>query len=107
MPPKEKVAKTNKASEGGKTIKIGRDLRIASAVSAYGALRAASDGAEDRVMLDARQVEKVDAAGIQALLAGRRELLRAGKAVSWSGCSAQLKSAAGLLGLAKALELPE
>lgn len=101
------MAKTSKASGGGKTIKLGHDLRIASAVSAYGALRAAADGAEERVVLDGRQVEKVDAAGIQALLAGRRELARAGKAVSWSGCSAQLKSAAGLLGLAEALELAE
>lgn len=99
------MAKTGKGSEI-KTIKIGRDLRIAGAAAAFGALRSAAEAAESRVALDARQVEKVDAAGLQALLAGRQALASAGKAVSWVGCSAQLSAAAGLLGLAEHLELP-
>ncbi len=101
------MAKTSKASEAVKTIKIGRDLRIAGAAGAFAALRSAAEGAERRIALDARQVDKVDAAGLQALLAGRRALGSAGKGVSWVGCSAQLKAAAALLGLAESLELPQ
>jgi anti-anti-sigma regulatory factor len=101
------VAKTGKASEVVKTIRIARDLRVAAASAAFEALRKAADGAEQRIALDGRQVEKVDAAGLQALLAGRQALLREGKAVSWTGCSAQLRAAASLLGLAGPLELGE
>jgi anti-anti-sigma regulatory factor len=99
------VAKNSKAAET-KTIKLARDLRIAGAATAFGALRSAAESPERRVALDARQVEKVDAAGLQALLAGRQALGGAGKAMSWTGCSPQLTAAAGLLGLAELLELP-
>jgi anti-anti-sigma regulatory factor len=99
------VAKSGKASET-KTIKIARDLRIAGAAAAFAALRGAAEAAESRIALDARQVEKVDAAGLQALLAGRQALGSAGKTTSWVGCSAQLTAAAGLLGLTEHLELP-
>jgi anti-anti-sigma regulatory factor len=51
-------------------------------------------------------VEKVDAAGLQALLAGRRLLEAAGKSVAWTGCSPQLVAVAGLLGLAGPLGIP-
>ena len=97
------MAKTSKAAEGVKTLKVARDLRIAAAAAVYGELCAASQGRDRRVALDARQVEKVDAAGLQALLAGRRALVDAGKAVSWTGCSTPLRAAAELLGLAESL----
>jgi anti-anti-sigma regulatory factor len=98
------VAKTNKTS-GAKTIKLGRDLRIAGAASAFAALCSAAAESASRIALDASQVEKVDAAGIQALLAGRIALADAGKQLSWAGRSPQLVAAADLLGLAEALEL--
>lgn len=101
------MAKTSKTLETGKPIKLGRDLRIASAAGAYAAFIAAAHGAVATVSVDARQIEKADAAGIQALLAGRIAVVRAGKALVWVGCSAQLRSAAALLGLAEALELPQ
>lgn len=100
------MAKTSKTSEGPKTVKIARDIRIAGAAGTFAALQAAAGAPERRIVLDARQVEKVDAAGLQALVAGRGALGAAGKAVAWAGCSPQLKSAAALLGLAQALELP-
>jgi anti-anti-sigma regulatory factor len=90
-----------------KTVKIGRDLRIATAGTTLAALRKAAGGADTRVALDAGQVEKVDAAGLQALLAGRALLARAGKTLSWAGCSPQLAAAAVLLGLGDPLELPK
>lgn len=101
------MAKQGKAPQAVKTIKVAEDLRIAGAAAAYGKLQAAADGIEARVLLDGRRVEKVDTAGIQALLAGRQALARAGKTVQWAGCSPQLKAAAELLGLAQALGLPE
>ena len=101
------MAKTSRASAAAKTIKIARDLRISGAAAVFGALSSAAEAAESRVALDARQVEKVDAAGLQALLAGRKALGSAGKTLSWVGCSAQLRSAAGMLGLAESLELPQ
>ncbi len=87
-------------------MKIDRDLRIGAASSVFASLRAAGQGKEPRVSLDGRQVEKVDAAGLQALLAGRRMLEAAGKNVSWTGCSPQLAAAAALLGLADPLGIP-
>lgn len=100
------VAKASKASEA-KTIKVARDLRIAGASAVFSALRSAARESASRVTLDASAVEKVDAAGIQALLAGRRALASAGKQLSWAGASPQLSAAAELLGLAEALELPK
>jgi phospholipid transport system transporter-binding protein len=102
-----KVAKTSKAAEQGRPVKLGRDLRIASASATFQALRDAAGGADGKVVLDARLVEKADAAGLQALLAGRQALLQAGKSIAWTGCTPHLKAAAGMLGLAEALGLPE
>jgi anti-anti-sigma regulatory factor len=99
-PPKTSVAKTSKGAGAAKTIDIGRDLRIAGAAEVFGRLRALAAGPEKRVTLDARQVEKVDAAGLQALLAGMRAVTDAGKTVAWVGVSAQLLAASELLGLA-------
>ena len=100
------MAKSGKSSGKVRAIKLGGDLRIGAARSAFEALRAASAKPEKQVALDAREVEKVDAAGLQAVLAGRLALAQAGKTLTWSGVSAQLAAAAGLLGLAEALELP-
>ena len=97
------MGKTSKAAASVRTVKVARDLRIAAAATAFGDLRTAAKAREARVALDAGEVEKVDAAGLQALLAGRRALADAGKEVSWSGCSPQLRSAAELLGLAAPL----
>src|SRR4051812_36861304 len=97
------MAKTNKGSAASRTVKVARDLRIAGASAAYAALASAAQGAESQVVLDAGQVEKVDTAGLQALLAGHRQLVEAGKKVSWSGCPEQLRAAAALLGIAASL----
>ena len=86
---------------------MGRDLRVATAASTFASLRKAAGASDARVALDAGQVEKVDAAGLQALHAGRAKLVAAGKSVTWTGCSPQLSAAASLLGLVDALELPK
>lgn len=97
-----------KSGKGGAeiSVRLTADLRIASAAATFVALRDAAHAGARKVVLDARGVEKVDAAGLQALVAGRRLLLESGKDVAWSACPEALRSAAGLLGLAGALELP-
>jgi anti-anti-sigma regulatory factor len=107
------VAKTSKATAATKgatsarTVKLGRELRIAAARETFAALRDAARSGERTVVIDAHQVEKADAAGLQAVLAGRAELVRAGKDVAWRGPTAQMKAAAELLGLEQALGLPQ
>jgi anti-anti-sigma regulatory factor len=100
------MAKTSKPAGKARAIKLDGDLRIGGVAAVLDALRGAADKPEKRVALDGSQVDKVDAAGLQALLVGRQVLVQAGKTVSWSGSSAQLKAAAALLGLAESLELP-
>ncbi|MBV8029926.1 MAG: STAS domain-containing protein [Betaproteobacteria bacterium] len=99
------MAKT-KGSEPAKTLKLARDLRIASAASAYAMLKEATKSPATSVTLDGREVEKVDAAGLQAVLAGQRVLAAAGKSVSWAGVSASMRAAADLLGLSGAMGVP-
>jgi len=100
------MAKTGKASAKARAVKLDADLRIGGATAVFEALRAAARKPEKSVALDGSEVEKVDAAGLQALLAGRHALTKAGKKVLWSGASAQLSAAATLLGLNDPLELP-
>jgi anti-anti-sigma regulatory factor len=106
-PSQKKVAKINKTAAPGRAIRLGADLRIATAAATFAALREAAAGPHVQVVLDAKQVEKADAAGLQALLAGCMALERAGKRVEWRSVAPQLTAAAGLLGLADALGLPQ
>jgi anti-anti-sigma regulatory factor len=100
------VKKAGKQAGGAKTLKVGHDLRIAQARPLFEALGAASRAPSERIVLDASQVDKVDAAGVQALVAGTLVLRQAGKSLGWAGCSTHLRSAAELLGVARELELP-
>ncbi|HXI36415.1 MAG TPA: STAS domain-containing protein [Burkholderiales bacterium] len=100
------MAKTGKAAAKARALKLEGDLRIGGAAAVLELLRAAARKPEKLVALDASQVEKVDAAGLQALLVGRQLLAQAGKSVSWTTPSTQLTAAAALLGLAERLELP-
>jgi len=100
------MAKTGKPAGKARALKLEGDLRIGGAAAVLELLRAAARKPEKQVSLDASQVEKVDAAGLQALLVGRQLLAQAGKSISWAAPSAQLTAAAALLGLAERLELP-
>jgi ABC-type transporter Mla MlaB component len=59
-----------------------------------------------RVELHAAQLERVDAAGIQLLLAFVRSARDRGLKPEWRSASAALRSGGNSLGLADALELP-
>jgi ABC-type transporter Mla MlaB component len=57
-------------------------------------------------VLDGSRVERVDTAALQLLVLLRRELDGRGGTLAWQGASEALNDAAGLLGLARILELP-
>jgi ABC-type transporter Mla MlaB component len=80
------------------------DCRLASLDGLAAELRGALDASA--AVLDGRAVERVDTAALQLLLAFRRELSGRGHVVSWLGASSPLNDAAGLLGLARELDLP-
>lgn len=58
------------------------------------------------VDLDAADLERVDAAGLQLLLAFVRTARERGLALKWQAVGSTLEAGAELLGLANALELP-
>jgi len=100
------MAKTGKPAGKARALKLEGDLRIGAAAAMLEMLRAAARKPEKHIALDAHLVEKVDAAGLQALLVGRQLLAQAGKSVTWTAPSAQFTAAAALLGLAEPLGLP-
>jgi phospholipid transport system transporter-binding protein len=66
-------------------------------------VRAVSDGRT--VQIDARDVTRIDTAGIQLLLALSLELQRRGRALVWLGISEVVEQVARLTGLRDALGL--
>ena len=83
---------------------MGDDLRIARAREVAALLAEAR--AAGAVEIDASQVERVDAAGLQALVAGVARLREAKVAVRWGGVAPALSTSAAIAGLAGVLELP-
>lgn len=57
-------------------------------------------------VMDGSRVERTDTAALQLLVLFRRELEAQGGTLTWRGTSDALIDAAGLLGLAKILNLP-
>lgn len=93
------------APDGAAAVVLPADCRIA----AQAALKTQLLGALEQgagVVLDASQVERVDTAALQLLVLLRRELQARGGALDWRGASEAFNEAAGLLGLARILELP-
>ena len=93
------------AADAAAVVVLPADCRIA----AQAALKAELLGALEQgaiVMLDGSQVERADTAALQLLVLFRRELQARGGTLDWRGASEALNEAAGLLGLARILELP-
>lgn len=95
-----------KQAGAAKPVKVGHDLRIAQARAIFQAFGVAARAPGGGVVVDAGEVDKADAAGVQTLVAATLLLRQSGKTVTWAGCSAHLRSAADLLGVAGVLELP-
>lgn len=89
---------------GSVEIGLPADCRMAAQSALLAELLGALDAPATH--LDGRAVERVDTAALQLLTLFRREATARGRAVSWLGASSILCEAAGVLGLAKALDLP-
>ncbi|MEY2169484.1 MULTISPECIES: STAS domain-containing protein [unclassified Rhodanobacter] len=100
----KRAAKRDGEQAAGEAVVLPPDCRMATLAALHTELVAALPGGA--VELDGSQVERVDTAALQLLVLLRRALDGRGGALAWRGSSAALNDAAGLLGLAKILELP-
>jgi anti-anti-sigma regulatory factor len=92
------------ADAGPAVVVLPPDCRMAALAGLKAELEGAS--AADAIVLDGQAVERVDTAALQLLVLFRRERDARGGTLAWQGASDVLNEAAGLLGLAKILELP-
>jgi anti-anti-sigma regulatory factor len=95
------VAARSRSRPEARRIALDEDLRIAGARAAFDALAAGKGDVE----IDASRVARVDAAGLQALVAGIARVRAGGASCRWHEPSGALAAAASLAGLARALEL--
>jgi phospholipid transport system transporter-binding protein len=80
------------------------DLRIGAAAALHGDILAASGGTD--LLINGEAVVKVDAAALQALLAGLIQISRSGASWRWHNPSTTLLQGVTVLGLGKSLRLP-
>ena len=85
------------------TVSLGSDLRIGRAREVFDALVAQEKSSV--VVIDAADVNKVDAAGVQLLVAAIVRYRTAGAKWRWHNLNPSLSNAARLLGLSDALEM--
>jgi len=91
-------------NNAARVIALPADFRLGSVAEVKAELIDAFDAPASQ--LDAAGVERVDTAALQLLVAFRREATARGQAPGWLGVSEVMRDAAGVLGLAQALELP-
>lgn len=96
-------AKTQRKDEAH-VVALPADFRLADVATVKAQLIEAFDASA--VQLDGGAVERVDTAALQLLVAFRREATARGQLPAWLGVSSAMRDAAGVLGLAQALELP-
>ncbi|MDX1812165.1 MAG: STAS domain-containing protein [Gammaproteobacteria bacterium] len=94
----DQAAKTIIACESTVDIKIAADLHMH--------LKNAIDN-KHAVEIDAKEVQRIDTAILQIILAYVLEAKAQDLQVSWQGVSDAVYAAAGLLGISEALGLPE
>jgi len=97
------MARTKNRAES-RRISLGGDVRIARAAEVMKLL--ADARAAEAIEIDGAEVERVDAAGLQALVAGLSRLRAAKVSCRWSAVSPALAASAELAGLDEALQLP-
>ena len=97
-------SKTAQRKNEARVVALPADFRLAELATVKSELIEAFDA--PAVQLDGAAVERVDTAALQLLVAFRREASARGQLPAWLGVSAAIRDAAGVLGLAQALELP-
>lgn len=85
-------------------LELDADLRISAAAATHAAVLAA--GAKGEIVLDGRRVTKIDAAGVQALLAALTQISQSGGGWRWHNPSTTLIQGVAVLGLGESLRLP-
>ena len=80
-------------------------LTVADVGDFYEVLQRRLQGAES-LLLDGRNVEMIDGAGLQLLAAGLKEATELGRPARWLHASPPLHRAAATVGLTDALQLP-
>ena len=100
----KRAAKRDGEQAAAGAVMLPADCRMAALAALHTELVAALPGGA--IELDGSQVERVDTAALQLLVMLRRALDGRDGSLAWRGSSAALDNAAGLLGLAKILELP-
>ena len=95
---------TGEAKAKARVIALPADFRLGSVAEVKAELIDAFDAAA--AQLDGAGVERVDTAALQLLVVFRREATARGQSPTWLGVSEVMRDAAGMLGLAQALELP-
>ena len=90
--------------KGAAVVRLADDLRIAQARSTYESIVAGAQ--RTAVTLDAARVTRVDAAGLQALVAAIARLDAAEVRLEWQHVPEALANGASLAGLTEALRLP-
>lgn len=89
-----------------KSLKLPADMRIGAAASVRDRLLAALEGAGP-LRLNGREVARLDASGIQLLVATAAEATRRGRELKLASASETLAAAVTRLGLQETLSLPE
>lgn len=88
----------------GGPIILPADLRIGAAAALHAEILARSQSGD--VVLDAGQVARLDAAGIQAVLAALMQISHAGSSWRWHNSSETFAQGVATLGLGSTLRLP-
>lgn len=85
-------------------LELDADLRIGAAAATHKAVLAAA--AKGDVVVDGARVAKIDAAGVQALLAALTQISQSGGGWRWHNPSTTLVQGVAVLGLGESLRLP-
>lgn len=85
-------------------VSLPADLRIGAAAAVHAEIVAKAAGGE--LILDAAAVARVDAAGLQAVLAALIQISRSGVGWRWHNPSTTLAEGVAILGLGDSLRLP-
>lgn len=85
-------------------VELAADLRIGAAAATHAEILAAA--ALGEVILDGGRVAKIDAAGVQALLAAVIQISHSGGRWRWHNPSVTLAQGVTVLGLGESLRLP-
>jgi ABC-type transporter Mla MlaB component len=94
---KKAAPRPNLVLEAGCTLRDGIDMQF---------LLLAADCSSKKVLVDGSQVERIDTAGVQLLVAFASGLSKAGKTLEWSGASDLLLRSCRRLGVDGLLALP-